>query len=458
MRQIRLCWRAHIEHAEHEIDIHREWAPVTPEVRRDLSIIARTANELYGPHSHWVEEREARRPQADPRLRFDPRVLRDDAAAGPYARHLAAGVRSLRFEPELEREYLEHVRDVHRRPASACLAAGLVAWMVFGPAGLLVLSRGWLGADRAVELVQWGMALVLGGSLVLLRAGGRVVRTDAVIIGVLASMALVTAMLAAQVGSEARLPVALAASGLVMATFFPLGLVFRQSLVLALAMALGGTALVLTRLFSSQPTQGHLVVAALWGVTGLAALGGYLIERLYREQFLFVGLLLRQAFVDPATGLHTRRGMHWLAQTARLQALRDGVNLSFVLIDVDRFRDYNRRYGRAAGDRALSEITRIVDGYARRPLDVASREGGNRFGLLLYDCNLEQARLHAEQLRERLRELGTANTPSRIEMPLTVSIGAVQVLPEETADDFMRRVEELLQQSKAAGRDRVTVL
>ena len=97
MRQIRLCWHAHVQHAEHEIDTHREWALATPEVRRDLSIIARTANELYGPRSHWVEEREVRQPQADRRLRFDPRVLQDDAAAAPYARHLATGAPSLRY-------------------------------------------------------------------------------------------------------------------------------------------------------------------------------------------------------------------------------------------------------------------------------------------------------------------------------------------------------------------------
>ena len=98
----------------------------------------------------------------------------------------------------------------------------------------------------------------------------------------------------------------------------------------------------------------------------------------------------------------------------------------------------------------LVDITQVVSSFARRPLDVASREGSKRFGLLLYDCNLEQARLHAEQLRERLRHVGLT--------PLTVSIGAVQVLPDETADGFMQRAQALLQRSKDAGRDRVTIL
>jgi diguanylate cyclase (GGDEF)-like protein len=452
MRQIRLCWHAHVQHTDHEIEAHRDWSPATPEVRRDLAIIVKTANDLYGPRSHWVEEREVRRPDADPRLRFDPRVLQDDAAAGPYAQQLAQGCSALRFTPDLEREYVEHVRSVQRRPAAFCVVAGLFGWTVFGPVGLLMLATRSFSADLRLWAVQGAMLAVLCAGLVLLRTPRWAVRTDRVSTGVLVAMAVALGLLAVQAGAGgAALPgIALGLIAVTAACFFPLGLVFRRSLVLALAMAIGGTLLAVL-LPRSTPFAGtSLALAALWGATGLAATGGYLGERLYREQFLLHGLLSRQAFVDPLTGLYTRRGTHRLTQTARLQAIRDSVSLSFVLMDVDHFRAYNRRHGREAGDRTLVEITKVVGSFARRPLDVASREGGKRFGLLLYDCNLEQARLHAEQLRERLRDIGHE--------PLTLSIGAVQVLPDETADGFMQRVERLLQRSKDAGRDRVTIL
>ncbi|MGJ7495461.1 diguanylate cyclase domain-containing protein [Variovorax sp. RT4R15] len=457
MRQIRLCWNEHVQHADHEIHAHRDWTTASPEVRHDLAIIAKTANELYGPRSHWVEEREVRQPSADPRLRFDQRVLQDDAAAGPYARHLATGVGSLRFQPDLEQEYMEHLRDVQRRPASICVGVALFGWAVFGQAGLIALSTGSPPADGIASFVQWAMVLVLCASLLLLTARGGAARTDFVSAAVLVLTAAALGLLALRAGTGARPPVLLAALGLMVVVFFPLGLVFRHALVLALAMAVGGTVLVFGLSPPALRTDGHLALMALWGALGLSAIGGYLVERLYREQFLLHGLLSRQAFVDPLTGLYTRRGTHKLTQIARLQAVRDGVTLSFVLIDVDRFRAYNERYGREAGDRALIEITQVVATFARRPLDLASREGGKRFGLLLYDCNLERARLHAEQLRERLRDVGMAHANSNDPAAqLTVSIGALQVLPEETAEVFMQRVEAMLQRSKDAGRDRVT--
>ena len=450
MRQIRLCWHAHVQHADHEIESHRDWSPATPEVRRDLAIIVKTANDLYGPRSHWVEEREVRRPDADPRLRFDPRVLQDEAAAGPYAQQLAQGCSALRFTSELEREYMEHVGSVQRRPAAVCTMVALFAWIVFGPVGLLLLATGPAAADVRVWVVQGVMIAALCVGLMRLRARGPRTRTDHVSTGLLAANAVALGLLAARADAGALPGITLAVLAAIVVCFFPLGLVFRRSLVLALVMAIGGTAVTLFLPRSTPSADAYLALAALWGVTGLAAMGSYLGERLYREQFLLHGLLSRQAFVDPLTGLYTRRGTHRLTQTARLQAIRDSVNLSFVLMDVDHFRAYNRRHGREAGDRTLVEITKIVGSFARRPLDVASREGGKRFGLLLYDCNLEQARLHAEQLRERLRDVGHE--------PLTVSIGAVQVLPDETADDFMQRAERLLQRSKDAGRDRVTIL
>ena len=458
MRQIRLCWNEHVRHAEHEIVAHRDWTPASPELRRDLAIIAKTANELYGPRSHWVEEREVRQPSADRHLRFDQRVLQDDAAAGPYARHLASGGGSLRFQPELEQEYMEHLRDVQRQPASIWVGVALFGWAVFGPAGLLALSIGARPADGVAAWVQWAMVLVLCAALVLLKARGRAARTDVVSAAVLVLAAAALGVLAIRAGTDARPLVLLAAIGVMVVVFFPLGLVFRHALALALALALGGSVVVFGLSAPAPPNHGgYLALTALWGACGLAAVGGYLVERLYREQFLLHGLLSRQAFVDPLTGLYTRRGTHKLTQIARLQAVRDGVALSFVLLDVDRFRAYNKRYGRAAGDRALIDITQVVASFARRPLDVASREGGKRFGLLLYNCNLERARLHAEQLRERLHEVGMVH--ARSDDPaaqLTVSIGAIQVLPDETAEVFMQRVEAMLQRSKDAGRDRVT--
>ncbi|AMM23904.1 hypothetical protein [Variovorax sp. PAMC 28711] len=134
MREIRLRWKDRVSHAEHEIETHARWTRTSAEIRRDLEIIVRTANELYGPRSHWIEEREARQPDRKARLRFDRRVLQGEAAASPYARQLMAGFPRLRFDAPLEREYADHVHDAQRRAALACGWLALALWLAWAGA------------------------------------------------------------------------------------------------------------------------------------------------------------------------------------------------------------------------------------------------------------------------------------------------------------------------------------
>ena len=454
MREIRLCWNASIRHAQHEIEIHRRWAPASPEARRDLAIIARTANEIYGARSHWVEERETRRPDRDARLRFDPRVLQGDEDAGAYARQLAQG--SFRFEPALERDYADRVRDVQRRPAVAAAWLGIAVWLVVVLCVLLGVSplsaageAGWMGPAFLV--------VALGAGIFLLRDRHLAVRTDHAVLILLALMAVVVGFLAAQLPDGTGWgPLALAA--VIAAGFLPVGLLLRQSLPLGACVAAGATLLSLWASSRGAGAVAWQTYALPWGILILAGFGAYWREHAHRQDHLLRGLLERQAYVDPLTGLYNRRGTDRMTQTARLQALRDGVTISFVLIDIDRFGDYNEHHGRDAADTLLVDLTQVIASFARRPLDVAGRQGGKRFGLLLYDCNLAQARRHAERLREQLRGIGTGQDEGDNEArSLTVSMGAVQVLPDETAEDFVKRAETLLMRAKSAGRDRVTI-
>lgn len=440
MREIRLCWNEHVSHVGHEIQAHRHWAPADPEKRRDLAIIARTANELYGPRSHWVEEREARQPHRDARLRFDQRVLEGDADAMPYARQLSAGLASLRFEPALEHEYRSDVIGEQRQSACVCILIGLVAWvaravvMLFEP------------ATAVAQWSRWFAVAALCAGLLALRLRQLRVRTDHVSMALLVVLAAV-ACLQVPLGVPGAAPPVFHAAliCLVFAAFLPVGLVFRQSLPIAVGVALAGTLVA-----GGDPRS----LAVLWGATLLAGVSGYLRELAHRERFLMQALMSRQMYIDPLTGLYCRRGTDRLTQTARLQAIRDGVSLSFVYLDIDVFRTDGEHDNREADDSTLVEVTRILTGFARRPLDVASRESDWCFGLLLYDCSLAQARLHAERLYEALRELRVGQDAGQP----GISIGVVQLLPEEKATEFLARAEVELQRARDAGRARSTAI
>lgn len=59
MKEIRLCWAAYVVHHEDQIRDGGLWVPANEESRRDYQIIVEVCDEIYGPRSHWIEEREA---------------------------------------------------------------------------------------------------------------------------------------------------------------------------------------------------------------------------------------------------------------------------------------------------------------------------------------------------------------------------------------------------------------
>jgi hypothetical protein len=60
MEEIRMCWGPEVSHAKHEMQPAAEWQPTSEELRVDYQIIAKAANEVFGPRTHWIEERHLR--------------------------------------------------------------------------------------------------------------------------------------------------------------------------------------------------------------------------------------------------------------------------------------------------------------------------------------------------------------------------------------------------------------
>jgi diguanylate cyclase (GGDEF)-like protein len=107
------------------------------------------------------------------------------------------------------------------------------------------------------------------------------------------------------------------------------------------------------------------------------------------------------AFVDPLTGLSNRRRFLERLSTA-LSGNRRGSGCALLLIDLDRFKEVNDRFGHAAGDALLVEVAQRLKALALRPED-AGRLGGDEFALILEGANADEfgarviiSRLHGE--------------------------------------------------------------
>ncbi len=155
---------------------------------------------------------------------------------------------------------------------------------------------------------------------------------------------------------------------------------------------------------------------------------------------------------DPLTGVVNRRYLMRILDRETLRVQRYGRALSLVLFDLDRFRTVNETQGQERGDAVLAAVAAQV-GRRLRTSDTLARWSGEQFMILLPETPLAQAAALAESLRVRLRSL-----PLTEPRPLTASFGVVEYRPEETVDDCLKRLDDLLAEAKEAGRDRVAGL
>ena len=166
--------------------------------------------------------------------------------------------------------------------------------------------------------------------------------------------------------------------------------------------------------------------------------------------------LRNQSIRDSLTGLHNRRYFESSLEREVRRAKRRGTPLGVLLLDLDHFKLFNDAFGHEAGDILLKAL---ADSFRRRVRgqDVVCRYGGEEFALLLPDAPLEVLRVRAESLRRDVQEMQVLYDDTPLG-PVTVSVG-VAVFPEHgtTGEDLVRAADAALYQSKAAGRDRVTI-
>jgi diguanylate cyclase (GGDEF)-like protein len=159
----------------------------------------------------------------------------------------------------------------------------------------------------------------------------------------------------------------------------------------------------------------------------------------------------RRAAIDPLTGALNRRGFAEAAE-ARIEAARRlDLPLSVLVLDVDRFKAVNDRYGHAAGDAVLARVARFIAGELGE-LDVLGRLGGEEFGIILANTPARRALRMADRLRAGIGDLAPdAGSPA-----VTASFGvATMRAGEARIETLINRADRALYAAKAAGRDRV---
>lgn len=160
-----------------------------------------------------------------------------------------------------------------------------------------------------------------------------------------------------------------------------------------------------------------------------------------------------QSITDTLTELYNRRHFHSMAQNEAERALRNRVPFSVLLMDVDRFKQYNDAFGHDEGDKVL----RVLGDEIRknfRTMDTGFRHGGEEFLVLLPDTTAEAAILPAERLRKRFSAIPFLPHPEEEPRHVTLSIGIAEFRPGISIDDLVRSADQAMYAAKNAGRDR----
>jgi len=140
------------------------------------------------------------------------------------------------------------------------------------------------------------------------------------------------------------------------------------------------------------------------------------------------------------------------------RALRDRVNLSFLMIDIDFFKNYNDTFGHRQGDELLKAAGKIFKKSLKRSTDFIARFGGEEFAVVLCATNSYQANVIAERIRKAV-ESEIVLTSSGEKTTFTISIGVVTLIPHQGLEYgyIIEEADKALYNAKQNGRNRIWV-
>ncbi len=166
--------------------------------------------------------------------------------------------------------------------------------------------------------------------------------------------------------------------------------------------------------------------------------------------------LRQQSLHDPLTGLFNRRYMETTLDREMARSKRNGVSLGVIMMDIDKFKDFNDTFGHEAGDAMLKALGSFLQSPVRKE-DIVCRYGGEEFIIILPGASLKVSAARARKLCEEIKPL-TAEYGSNRLGPISLSLG-VAAFPDHgsTWTEVVQAADLALLRAKKEGRARVII-
>ncbi|MET0621920.1 MAG: diguanylate cyclase [Pyrinomonadaceae bacterium] len=159
------------------------------------------------------------------------------------------------------------------------------------------------------------------------------------------------------------------------------------------------------------------------------------------------------SITDPLTGLVNRRYLEERLQEELERSKRHRFAMSFMMVDIDDFKNYNDTHGHQAGDLALEMVAQCLK-TALRSADVAARYGGEEFSILLPQTAMAEARAIGERIRRRIERTQFPHGQGQPLGAVTVSLGVSSFGAElDTPAEIIYAADQALYAAKARGKN-----
>ncbi|WP_455755527.1 diguanylate cyclase [Sulfurimonas sp.] len=165
------------------------------------------------------------------------------------------------------------------------------------------------------------------------------------------------------------------------------------------------------------------------------------------------------SYTDSLTSMHNRRYFNLIYDKELKRAKRTHSHITFMMLDIDYFKQYNDTYGHIEGDAALKSVAKVLKDTLQRPSDFVFRLGGEEFGVILTQTDESNSAKLADEICEAVRSREIKHEGSKVNEFLTISIGVVCCIADDALNEdiLLSRADEMLYNAKEDGRNRFVI-
>lgn len=202
--------------------------------------------------------------------------------------------------------------------------------------------------------------------------------------------------------------------------------------------------------------QYYIVLSAAGILALIFAIIRFISQMFIKELKVSEQQLLDMASRDFLTGLLNRREAFRRISEEVSRSIRSGKQISFILIDIDHFKQINDTYGHATGDLVLKELSRQLK-EIMRDYDIVCRYGGEEFLVATPDATREKAQELAERVRNMAMHLQIPFNKEANKIKITISAGVTLMIEGENIEKVLSRADAALYRAKESGRNCIVV-